>query len=132
MVSKSDMARKTSKMGGFTVTEICIAVVLIVLLAAVLIPRFVASSRAEAQANACISNLRIIAGAEHGWILENRKQYTDIPAGSDIQPYLGRGSAGELPFCPNDPRQTFDTSYSLHNDRTYPTCKIVPANHVLR
>jgi len=125
------MARNTSKTGGFTVTELCIAVVLIVLLVAVVIPKFVANNRAQAQANACISNLRIIAGAEHGWVLENHKQYTDIPVGSDLQPYIGRGSAGELPVCPDDPKQTFDSSYSLHNDRTYPSCKINPAKHIL-
>jgi hypothetical protein len=88
-------------------------------------------SRERSQANACISNLRIIDSAKAQWALENHKQYTDIPAASDIQPYMGRGSAGELPVCPNDPNQRFDTSYSMNNVGTAPTCKILPATHSL-
>ena len=125
------MARKTSKMGGFTVTEICLMVALFVLLAAVVIPRFVGKRPIYAGHMACINNLRIMNSAKEQWALELQKRKTDTPADSDIQPYVGRGSAGELPFCPADPKQSFDTSYSLHNVGTKPTCKIMPAIHVL-
>jgi competence protein ComGC len=125
------MALKTGKMGGFTVTEICIALVLIALLAAVVIPRFVGKRPVYAGHMACIINLRILNGAKEQWALELQKLKTDTPADSDLQPYVGRGSAGELPFCPADPKQSFDTSYSLHNVGTKPTCKIMPTIHVL-
>src|ERR1019366_3281672 len=111
------------------------------LLAAIAIPNFV-RARAMAQANAanaggsshqnaCISNLRIIDGAKGQWALENHKQNSDPPVGTDIQPYMGRGSAGELPVCPNDSAQTFATSYTPNNVGTKPTCIIVPATHSL-
>lgn len=81
---------------------------------------------------ACISNLRIIDSAKGQWALEQNKKRTDTPADSDLQPYIGRGSAGELPCCPLDPKQTFDTSYSINNVGTKPTCKILPALHSLQ
>jgi len=130
MVSKQDMTRKTSNMGGWTVTEICIAVVLIVLLVAIAIPNFVRPRTTKAY-NACISNLRILDSVKAQWALELHKELTDIPTGSDIQPYLPYVPAGELPVCPDDPKQTFDTSYSLHNVGTKPACKINPARHSL-
>ena len=125
------MARKTSRMGGFSVTEILILVVLIALLAAVVVPRFFGKRPVYGAHMACITNLRIIDSAKEQWALEFQKKKVDTPTGSDLQPYMGRGSAGELPFCPADPKQTFDTSYSLHNVGTKPTCKIMPTVHVL-
>jgi len=131
-VSKQDMSRKTSRRGGWTVTEICIVVVLIVLLAAMAIPNFV-RSRSTMSANSCINNLRILDSAKAQWALLQKKKNTDIPAGSDIQPYMGGGPAGELPVCPIDPKQTFDSSYSLNSIGAKPTCKIMPADpgHIL-
>ncbi len=125
------MARKTSKMGGFTVTEICIAVVLIVLLVAVAIPRFVRKPPMHPAHMACIPDLRIINAAKGQWALEFQKKNTDTPGDSDLQSYIGRGSAGELTVCPVDPKQTFDTSYSVNNVGTKPTCKIMPTLHIL-
>ena len=125
------MNRNNSKRRGFTRTELLIVVVVIGLLAAVIIPRLVARSRAQAQANACISNLRLLDGAKHAWALEQHKQNTDTPAASDMQPYVGRSSSGELPVCPLDPKQTFDTSYLINHVGTKPTCKINPTNHIL-
>ena len=47
------------------------------------------------------------------------------PVTSDkIEPYLGRGSAGNLPYCPLDSSKTFDTSYTIVNTSTAPTCNI--------
>ena len=129
-VSNLGMARKTSKMGGFTVVEILIVVVLLILLVLVAMPDFV-NRGYRTHAQMCISNLRIIDAAKSQWALETHKQKTDIPTGSDIQPFLGLGSSGELPCCPNDSSQTLDTSYLLHDVGTKPTCKIYPTNHVL-
>jgi Tfp pilus assembly protein PilE len=128
-VSKSNMARKTSKLSGFNVLEICIVVVLIVLLALIARPNFVHGG--PRHRDSCINNLRITDGAKRRWAFENHKQNTDTPAGSDLLPYLGRGPGGEGPVCPNDSRQTFESSYSINNVGTAPTCKINPATHVL-
>ena len=83
--------------------------------------------------NACINNLRLIDSAKQQWALEQRKQNSDTPAGSDLQLYLGRGSAGELPICEMDTNNppSFATSYSINNVGTKPTCKICPTIHIL-
>jgi hypothetical protein len=81
----------------------------------------------------CINNLRLIDSAKQQWALEQRKEDTDTPQGSDLQPYLGRGAKGELPICPMDTNNppSFDTSYSANSVATHPTCKIQPKLHIL-
>jgi type II secretory pathway pseudopilin PulG len=110
--------------------EIMIVVAIIGLLAAIAIPNFV-RARQTSQQNACISNLRIIDSAKGQWALERHKQNSDIPVGTDIQPYVGRGSAGELPACPNDSSQTFGTSYSCNTVAVKPVCLILGSTHTL-
>jgi prepilin-type N-terminal cleavage/methylation domain-containing protein len=124
------MKRTTAKKKGFTLVEIMIVVAIIGLLAAIAIPNFV-KARTTSQQNACINNLRLIDASKQQWALEQRKQSTDTPVGSDLQPYLGRGSNGELPACPVDPQNGFTTSYTPNNVGTPPTCQVVPTSHVL-
>jgi hypothetical protein len=81
--------------------------------------------------NACINNLRLIDSSKQQWALEKNGQNTSTPAGSDLQPYLGRSAVGELPYCPADPSQAFTTSYSVQNIGTKPTCIIVASTHSL-
>jgi DNA repair exonuclease SbcCD ATPase subunit len=73
--------------------------------------------------NACINNLRLIDAAKQQWALENRKQATDTPRAEDLQPYLGHGSNGEMPTCPDGGVYTFGTVGEK------PTCSV--PGHVL-
>jgi len=125
-VMKNNVTRKT----GFTLIEIMIVVAIIGILATIAIPNFI-RARQEAQTNACISNLRCIDNAKQQWALEQRQQDTATPTGGDLQPYLGRTSAGSLPSCPADAAQTFATSYDPQSVGTRPVCLVIPATHLL-
>jgi prepilin-type N-terminal cleavage/methylation domain-containing protein len=122
--------QNASKKKGFTLVEIMIVVAIIGLLAAIAIPNFV-RARTTSQQNACINNLRLIDAAQQQWALEQRQSSTGVPTLTDLQPYLGHGSSGELPSCPADSTATFTTSYTIINVSTKPTCNIVGTTHVL-
>src|SRR5271156_6226432 len=97
------MKNKVNRKAGFTLVEIMIVVAIVGLLAAIAIPNFV-RSRTTSQMDACINNLRLIDAAKQQWALEQRQVDSSTPnaSGSDLQPYLGHGSLGELPICPAD------------------------------
>ena len=119
------MKINSSRSAGFTLVEIMIVVAIIGLLATIAIPNFV-RARLKDQQSACINNLRQIDGAKQTWALENKAGQTTVPVIGNIQPYLGRGTAGTAPTCPADPANTFATSYSLNDLQTAPTCLILP------
>jgi prepilin-type N-terminal cleavage/methylation domain-containing protein len=124
------MKIKLTRSTGFTLVEIMIVVAIIGLLATIAIPNFV-RARLKAQQSACINNLRQIDGAKQTWALENRASQTTVPVIANIQPYLGRGTAGTAPTCPADPANTFATSYNLNDLQTAPTCIVDPTDHHL-
>ncbi|MGP8199377.1 MAG: type II secretion system protein [Limisphaerales bacterium] len=126
------MKNNVSRKSGFTLVEIMIVVAIIGLLAAIAIPNFV-RARTTSQMDACINNLRLIDAAKQQWALEQNQSSTGTPTGSDLQPYLGHGSSGELPWCPADGTATWAASYSanLGTVSVKPQCSIVSSSHIL-
>ena len=110
---------------GFTLVEIMIVVAIIGLLATIVIPSLTQPFK-KAKRTVCITNLQQIRNMKVLWSLDNRPNENAIPTLADIQPYLGHGSGGDAPTCPADTANTFQTSYSINDLNTAPTCLIAP------
>lgn len=116
-----------SQKAGFTLTEIMVVVGIIGLLLPIAIPNFL-KARANARTSTCINNLRQIDAAKQQWATETGRHVT--PVASNLAPYLNRdGSVGSI-FCPEDPARAFDSSYSIGDLNTRPSCLIEPETHI--
>jgi prepilin-type N-terminal cleavage/methylation domain-containing protein len=91
---------KTSRKAGFTLVEIMIVVAIIGLLAAIAIPNFI-KARATSQQNACINNLKQIAGAIDEWALETGQSSGQAVADVTIvSAYIRLNANNSVPGCP--------------------------------
>lgn len=106
--------------GAFTLVEIMIVVAIIGLLAAVAIPNLI-TARKKAQRQACIMNMKAIAGAKENWALDYKKGDADAPSDGDL---FGRDKYIEnRPVCPAG------GSYNIGAVADKPTCTV--ATHSL-
>ncbi len=117
------MKTRASRKTAFTLVEIMIVVAIIGLLAAIAIPNYL-NARSKSQQTACINNLRQLDQAKQAWAMEKGKSSSDTPVPSDVQPYLGRGSSGTLPYCPLDSTRVFINSYTLGDVSNAPVCNL--------
>jgi|SRR5690348_10354741 len=83
---------------------------------AFVVPGFEAARLVRAS-NACVNNLRVIAGAKEQWALETGKT-NGIITWADIKPYMGRGPEGSVPECPQG------GVYTIGRLGEDPTCSI--------
>jgi competence protein ComGC len=127
------MDNQSRRHAGFKATEIVIIAAVIAVVAAIAVPIFIKARNTPA-GNACVNNLRQIDSAKQQWALEkNITNGTISPLASDIQPYLGRGTGGTLPYCWADPKKSFSSSYIINNLKTAPQCRFsgLHTNHTL-
>src|SRR5258708_5419435 len=87
------------------------------------IPEYVRARGLPSQIT-CAYNLRRIDGAKQRWAMETHPSPGAAPTWQDLQPYLGRGTAGPLPECPQG------GVYTLGALTNAPTCSI--KEHVLQ
>ncbi|HEX5398365.1 MAG TPA: hypothetical protein VFY06_04880 [Verrucomicrobiae bacterium] len=72
-------------------------------------------SRATAEREACIANLKLIDAAKLQWALVNNKTENDIPTAQDLLPYFKDGA---FPVCPAG------GTYTINSVGQAPTCSI--------
>jgi len=58
--------------------------------------------------------------------LETGAGPTSAVSATSVQPYLGRGTSGTLPWCPLDSTKTFANSYTLATPSVLPVCQKQP------
>ncbi len=83
------------------------AAILAVLLAVILFAVLRKSHPAESTTSTpltpqeiCFNNLRLIQSGKMQWSLEKHANYNQTPTWDDLRPYIGRGSNGIMPECP--------------------------------
>ena len=111
----------TGRSRGFTLVEIMTVVAAIAILAALAIPSLL-KARNEAQAKACIANLRAIDAAKQIWASETKAAATVAPTAAALLPYFQRKV---MPVCPAG------GTYTIRKVNVLPTCSFSKNGHVM-
>lgn len=116
---------RNRRRSGFTLIEVMIIIMIIVILMEIAVPNFI-MARTTSQRSSCMNNLKQIDAAKEEWAMDNR-----APAGAavnmtDIAGVYIRGAATG-PVCPGG------GSYKLNPVGNEPECSLSagPAFHVL-
>ena len=112
------------KQGSEELIFVAALAVFLIIASAVVLPSFI-RARSTSSQNVCLNNLRQIEGAKRQWALEYSKTTNAIPLWTDVQPYLGRGSQGPIPRCPQG------GTYILGRVGEVPRCSIGGPGHSL-
>ena len=117
---KTRLATARNRRSAFTLVEIMIVVAIIGLLAAVAIPNLI-TARKKAQRQACVMNMKAIAGAKENWALDYKKGDADSPSDTDL---FGRDK-----YIENKPQCPAGGTYNIGQVSEKPTCSV--ATHSL-
>lgn len=101
---------------------------LIGLIAAIAIPNYM-KSRQASRTSACISNLIQLDGAKQCAAMEFNLAEGSIVSASNVDSCIKGGT--QCLKCPDDPKHSFNTSYSLGVIGSKPVCLINPGSHRL-
>lgn len=110
---------------GFTLIEVMIVVLIIVVLAAIAVPNFL-KARGTSRTKSCVANLTQIQAAKQQWAMENQKGATDTPLPDDLY-----RSAAYVRAAPMEPA---GGTYAINPVDSVPTCSVVGTNpgHVIQ
>lgn len=97
--------------------------------AAGLLLRHTETEQIRVERSECINNLRLIDAAKNQWALEQRKAETDTPPVFEVESSIWGGppwtfDESKLPYCPEDPKQNFRSSYAMRTIAQKPICRM--------
>jgi prepilin-type N-terminal cleavage/methylation domain-containing protein len=87
--------RSSKAIEAFTLLEIIIVVTILVILASIAIPNYIAAGPAV-KTRTCIANLRAIDAAKEIWALKNKKKAGDPVIPSEVDSLI-KGAPGQCP-----------------------------------